>query len=133
MAPSLQTLTDRLAKRLEQPLPGHEAHLTMAPRYPARRADLSVNGRDCREAGALVLLHPHDDEPVVVLTVRREHLPDHAGQISCPGGQREGDESLPETALREAESRLASARYNFQLGLLRLRLASGIFQKNRLE
>jgi len=115
MAPSLQTLTDRLAERLEQPLPGHEAHLTMAPRYPARRADLSVNGRDCREAGALVLLYPNDDEPVVVLTVRREHLPDHAGQISFPGGQREGDESLPDTALREAEEEIALPPTSVQL------------------
>ena len=103
MALSPSTLTARLAERLHHPLPGHEAHLTMAPRYPARRADLSVDGRDCREAGVLVLLLPHNDDPAVVLTVRREHLPDHAGQISFPGGQREGDESLPETALREAE------------------------------
>lgn len=36
------------------------------------------------------------------------------------------------TALQEAESRLANARYNFQLGLIRLRLASGIFQEDRL-
>jgi len=107
MAISLSTLTPRLRKRLEQPLPGPEAQLTMAPRYPARQADLSVNGRDCREAGALVLLLPHDDDPKVVLTVRREHLPDHAGQISFPGGQREDNESLPETALREAEEEIA--------------------------
>ena len=107
MASPLSTLPSRLAKRLEQPLPGHDAQLTMAPRYPARRSDLSVDERDCREAGALVLLYPHNDEPVVVLTVRREHLPDHAGQISFPGGQREGVESLPETALREAEEEIA--------------------------
>lgn len=106
MASSLSTLADRLTKRLEQPLPGHEAHLTMAPRYPARRADLSVNERDCREAGVLVLLLPYEDDPAMVLTVRREHLPDHAGQISFPGGQRENNESLPETALREAEEEI---------------------------
>lgn len=103
---SLSTLTARLAERLDTPLPGHEAHLTMAPRYPARRADLSVDEQDCREAGVLVLLLPHDDDPAVVLTVRREHLPDHAGQISFPGGQRENNESLPETALREAEEEI---------------------------
>jgi 8-oxo-dGTP pyrophosphatase MutT (NUDIX family) len=107
MASSLSTLTPRLAERLDNPLPGHEAHLTMAPRYPARRADLSVDDRDCREAGVLVLLRPPDDDPAVVLTVRRDHLPDHAGQISFPGGQREGDESLPNTALREAEEEIA--------------------------
>ncbi|PSQ86081.1 MAG: CoA pyrophosphatase [Bacteroidetes bacterium QS_3_64_15] len=103
----LSSLTDRLTERLEQPLPGHEVHLTMAPRYPARRADLSVDKRDCREAGVLVLLVPHDGDPAVVLTIRREHLPDHAGQISFPGGQGEGDESLLDAALREAEEEVA--------------------------
>lgn len=103
---SLSTVAPRLAERLEDPLPGHEAHLHMAPRYPARRADLSVEERDCREAGALVLLHPHDGEPAVVLTVRRDHLPDHAGQISFPGGQREPEETLSDTALREAEEEI---------------------------
>ncbi|MFB6346415.1 MAG: TolC family protein [bacterium] len=37
------------------------------------------------------------------------------------------------TALSEAENRLANARYNFQLGLLRLKLASGTFQEKRLR
>lgn len=37
------------------------------------------------------------------------------------------------TALQEAESRLANARYNFQLGLLQLELSSGIFQESRLR
>lgn len=106
MALSLSTLVPRVAERLENPLPGHEAHLHMAPQYPARRSDLSVEERDCREAGALVLLHPHDGEPAVVLTVRRDHLPDHAGQISFPGGQREPEESLSDTALREAEEEI---------------------------
>lgn len=107
MPPSLSTFAARLAERLDNPLPGHEAHLIMAPRYPARRADLSVDDRDCREAGVLVLLHPHDDDAAVVLTVRRDHLPNHAGQISFPGGQRENDEHLFDTALREAEEEIA--------------------------
>ena len=107
MALPLSSLTDRLTERLEQPLPGHEAHLAMAPRYPARRADLSVDERDCRTAGVLILLLPQEDDPAVVLTVRREHLPNHAGQISFPGGQREGNESLLDAALREAEEEVA--------------------------
>ncbi len=107
MTSSLAVLADRVAAQLDRPLPGHEAHLTMAPRYPARRADLSIENRACRKAGVLVLLHLHNDAPAVVLTVRRDHLPDHAGQISFPGGEREGDESLPETALREAEEEIA--------------------------
>ena len=103
MVPSLPILTPQLAERLEDPLPGHEAHLRMAPQDSARQTDLSVDTRDCREAGVLVLLHPDDDGPSVVLTVRRDDLPDHAGQVSFPGGRRENGESLSDTALREAE------------------------------
>ncbi len=78
----------------------------MAPRAPARRKELSIEGRSCREAGVLALLMPHDSGPVVVLTVRRDELPDHGGQISFPGGQREGDETLVDTALREAHEEI---------------------------
>ncbi len=106
MSLSASTLASRLKDRLGRPLPGHEAHLTMAPRYPARRADLSVEEHDCRNAGVLILLLPQNENSAVVLTVRRDHLPDHAGQISFPGGQREHDESLPTTALREAQEEI---------------------------
>ena len=78
----------------------------MAPRHSARQDALSVNGRACREAGVLALLLPGDDGPVLVLTVRHDELPDHGGQISFPGGQREGEETLAETALREAHEEI---------------------------
>jgi len=104
----LNRLRDGLAARLKQPLPGHEAHATMAPRYSARREGLSIQGKECREAGVLVLLLPlSDNTPAIVLTVRREDLPDHAGQISFPGGRQEGSETLVDTALREAAEEIA--------------------------
>ena len=78
----------------------------MAPRHSARQDALSVSGRACREAGVLALLLPGDDGPVVVLTVRHDELPDHGGQISFPGGQREAPETLSETALREAHEEI---------------------------
>lgn len=68
---------------------------------------MSIEDKDCREAGVLALFYPQDDTPMLVLTVRREDLPDHPGQVSFPGGQREGDETLPETALREAQEEVA--------------------------
>ncbi|MFP4227213.1 MAG: NUDIX hydrolase [Salinivenus sp.] len=98
---------DRLSTRLQRPLPGHEAHLRMAPRYDMRQTALSVEERACREAGALALLLPYDDMPSVVLTVRREDLTDHAGQVSFPGGEREDGESLRDAALREAHEEIA--------------------------
>jgi 8-oxo-dGTP pyrophosphatase MutT (NUDIX family) len=107
--PAFDALLARLTERLTGPLPGHDAHATMAPRHDARKAALSVDGRSCREAGVLALLAPGPDGPRLVLTVRRADLPDHAGQISFPGGQREGDESLRETALREAEEEVGLA------------------------
>lgn len=107
MSITLSSLRDRLPPRLQRPLPGHEAHAAMAPRYSARQEALSTQDKDCREAGVLALLLPRPDaSPAVVLTVRREDLPDHAGQISFPGGQREGAETLAETALREANEEI---------------------------
>ena len=94
---------DRLSTRLQRPLPGHAAHRRMAPRYDMRREALSIENRTCREAAVLALLLPSDDMPSVVLTVRRDDLNDHAGQISFPGGEREEGESLREAALREAD------------------------------
>ncbi|PEN14575.1 coenzyme A pyrophosphatase [Longibacter salinarum] len=99
---SLDNLAIRLRDRLGHALPGTEAQVQMAPRYSARENALSVEGRNCREAGVLALLYP-DDDPYLVLTVRRDDLPDHPGQVSFPGGQREAGETLPETALREAK------------------------------
>ena len=82
----------------------------MAPRHSARQDALSVDGRACREAGVLALLLPHADGPVLILTVRHDELPDHGGQISFPGGQREGDETLTDTALREAHEEVGLDR-----------------------
>lgn len=47
---------------------------------------------------------PSDDGLRVLLTLRSEHLRDHAGQISFPGGRCEPEDAGPEaTALREAK------------------------------
>lgn len=107
---SFEPVLDRLNDRLEHPRPGHEAHRTMAPRLSTREHALSVEDRDCREAGVLALLVPHEDNPAIVLTVRRTELPDHGGQISFPGGQREDGELLRNTALRETEEEIGLPR-----------------------
>lgn len=46
-------------------------------------------------------------EPEMVFTRRAEHLPQHAGQVSFPGGAaEENDSSAVETALREAQEEI---------------------------
>jgi 8-oxo-dGTP pyrophosphatase MutT (NUDIX family) len=52
---------------------------------------------------AVLLLVVNHAEPAVVFTQRTTHLPDHAGQISFPGGRCDAEDCSPEeTALREA-------------------------------
>ncbi len=92
-----------LRTRLRAPLPGTAAQLTMAPVYRQDPAMATIDGKPCREASVLVLFFPRDGVPTLLLTVRRADLKDHAGQISFPGGSREPNETLRETALREAQ------------------------------
>ena len=53
-------------------------------------------------AAALVLLYPHIDAPHLLLTVRSGQLPQHAGQVSLPGGRLEPGETSSDAALRES-------------------------------
>jgi 8-oxo-dGTP pyrophosphatase MutT (NUDIX family) len=66
--------------------------------------------RPIRPAAVLVGIVDHP-EPTVLLTQRSQHLPDHAGQVSFPGGKIDkGDASPLESALREAEEEIGLAR-----------------------
>ncbi|HEY8001955.1 MAG: CoA pyrophosphatase [Vicinamibacteria bacterium] len=67
---------------------------------------MSAHGRT--EAAVLVPIFGFPQRPGVVFTERRHDLRRHAGEISFPGGRRDNlDESLLETALREAEEEIA--------------------------
>jgi 8-oxo-dGTP pyrophosphatase MutT (NUDIX family) len=62
-------------------------------------------------ASVLVPLVMRDGALHVLLTRRTDHLRDHAGQISFPGGRAEPDDpSAVHTALREAEEEIGLAR-----------------------
>ena len=63
------------------------------------------NSGDYRPGKTAAVLVPFLDlpEPELVLTRRADHLPQHAGQVSFPGGAAEDDDrSAVQTALREA-------------------------------
>ncbi|MBV6507955.1 MAG: putative Nudix hydrolase NudL [Acidimicrobiales bacterium] len=55
-----------------------------------------------RASAVLVPLYQDGEGLHVVLTRRSWHLRSHRGEVSFPGGGQEGDETLEETALREA-------------------------------
>jgi 8-oxo-dGTP pyrophosphatase MutT (NUDIX family) len=89
---------------MRRPLLGPSAQITMAPQPRPLRAP---PGAEPRQAGVLLVLYPVQDVLHLVLTVRNPDLNYHSGQISLPGGGwEEGDESLLETALREAEEEI---------------------------
>ena len=72
----------------------------------ARDAVLAALGRRT-PAAVLIGIVDRPQEPAVLLTQRTDHLRDHAGQISFPGGRIEpGDESTAAAALREAEEEI---------------------------
>lgn len=57
-------------------------------------------------AAVIAAILPYQDRWVIPLTLRPSNLPDHAGQVSLPGGRREGKESSIETACREMSEEL---------------------------
>src|SRR6476659_6048348 len=77
--------------------------------------------RPIRPAAMLVPIVDHP-EPTVLLTQRSQHLPDHAGQVSFPGGKIDkGDKSPLHSALRETEEEIGLNRtYITPLGYLDL-------------
>ena len=63
-----------------------------------------------RPAGVLIAVVDHP-EPTVLLTLRSPDLPDHAGQISFPGGKVDAADANPrDTALREAAEEVGLER-----------------------
>ena len=95
------------------PLPGRGAQITMAPR--PRPLDPSP-GVEPRQAGVLLLLYPVHGALHLVLTIRTSNLNHHSGQISLPGGGwEEGDTSLQETALREAQEEIGIVTNGLEL------------------
>jgi len=56
-----------------------------------------------RDAAVLAPLFSRDGADWLLLTERRDDLPDHPGQVAFPGGAREGDEDAVACALRESE------------------------------
>jgi 8-oxo-dGTP pyrophosphatase MutT (NUDIX family) len=101
---AMMTLPDverRLRQALAGPLPGLDAQLRLAPTprpgwLPGR------SPAESRAAAGLLLLFPVGGRVHLLLTVRSSRLPNHAGQVSLPGGAVEPGETIEQAALREA-------------------------------
>ena len=97
-------LVAALKSALAGDLPGLAGQLPMSPR-PRRGWEPDHFPADARVGGVLILFypgeHPSPGEAGLLLTVRSRLLPNHAGQVSLPGGAVERGESAEQAALRE--------------------------------
>jgi 8-oxo-dGTP pyrophosphatase MutT (NUDIX family) len=85
------TLADRLRRAL-----------ATAPMEPPLEGDLPELRAKAEVEAAVLIAITDRPEPGVILTVRREHLRTHAGQIAFPGGRIDPGEDAVAAALREA-------------------------------
>jgi 8-oxo-dGTP pyrophosphatase MutT (NUDIX family) len=104
-------LAARLREAVARPLDGwREVYESFSPvdvETGERRPRVPPPGTDWRRAAVLVPILLEPEGARLVYTVRKDHLPDHAGQISFPGGSLDpSDSSLLQTALREASEEI---------------------------
>lgn len=87
-------------------------HLSRAASWtPEIPGDGRLNQRAPAAASVLIPLVQRPSGLQVLLTRRTDHLRDHAGQISFPGGRVEDDDLSPiATALRETEEEVGLSR-----------------------
>ena len=106
--------------RFRVSVPGRRA----APQNPPARGDDDLNpgmnpdmsGRKLTQAAVLVPLIDRPEGMTVLLTRRTEHLHDHAGQISFPGGRVDPEDTdATAAALRETEEETGLARSHIDL------------------
>ena len=103
----LSELSKQLRQRLILPLPGAEAHYKMA--NPERRLNISRYKvpENARKGAVLILLYESEGKICFPLIIRPEYEGVHSGQVALPGGGFEpDDESLQNTALREAQEEI---------------------------
>lgn len=89
----------KLAERIRRELASPAAQPPLTGDLPDERALANVSA-------AVLIALTERSEPGVILTVRREHLRTHAGQIAFPGGRLDAGEDPVNAALREAEEEL---------------------------
>jgi 8-oxo-dGTP pyrophosphatase MutT (NUDIX family) len=105
---------ERVRARLSLDVPAGLTDASITPKRgdfdadPVMRKIAAV--RPIRPAAVLVPVVDHP-EPTVLLTQRAQHLPDHPGQVSFPGGKIDQSDASPlASALREAEEEIGLTR-----------------------
>ena len=115
MTPAADDVERFLCERLASPLPGARVQQRFAPSPWLADWTPDLTPDTARRAAVLILLYPAPDDIRIPLTVRHAGLPQHAGQISLPGGALDPGESPDAAALREAEEEIGIPRDHIRL------------------
>ena len=103
-----------LEARLAQPLAGPAIDTRFEP-LPRLGRHYHEVPPEARQAAVLLLFYPHAGQWHLPLTLRPTHLPDHAGQISLPGGAIEPGETGCHAAVREFHEELGALGHPLRL------------------
>lgn len=82
------------------------AALSETPIQRPLEGDLPELRAQAHLPAAVLIAITDREEPGVILTVRREHMRTHAGQIAFPGGRIDAGEDAVSAALREAHEEI---------------------------
>lgn len=82
------------------------AALAKPSEKPPLEGDLPELRAEAGVQAAVLIAITDRKEPGLILTVRREHMRTHAGQVAFPGGRVDIGESPTQAALREAHEEL---------------------------
>ncbi len=80
--------------------------LSKPPTEPPLEGDLPEQRAAASITAAVLIAVTDRPEPGLILTVRREHMRTHAGQVAFPGGRIDAGEDAERAALREAHEEL---------------------------
>jgi len=112
-SPQQYRLADRLRRRLQEPLPGAEAHARM---FPAIKDMPRVVPGNAMPSAVMVLLFEKETGWHLLAIRRTEDGGAHSGQVSFPGGRYEQtDENLQQTALRETNEEVGIASDSIEI------------------
>ena len=89
--------------------------LAQTPKQPPLAGDLPELRANAQIQAAVLIAITDRSDPGVILTIRREHLRTHAGQIAFPGGRLDAGEDTIAAALREAHEEILLESSNIEV------------------
>lgn len=113
---TISTFITDLRARLQEPLPGLDAQISMGSRSRVDKMRHLQIPDNAKVSAVLMLLYPMSDALHIPLILRTEYPGVHSGQVGLPGGRVEPDDpALVDTALRETEEEVGVSRKEIEI------------------